>query len=177
MSRLLKLLAGMLRKMRGKMDIGINGSKGDIKTITLKRYMTSKYGTVGRMYLSEAGGDYLHTLECPWIYNIPYSSCIPEGIYTIVPTVSNGLYLVGMSVVISSDDLVVNVATRFSCKIHPANTVEELKGCIAVGIEAYATDFRPSGIITTLVDSRAAYDKLVEYIDNKPTVLRIFSSY
>ena len=79
--------------------------------------------TPGRLYID---GQYqADTLELPWKDNTPLISCIPDGRYRLIWTKSPRLKRETLRV--------VGVPGRSGILIHPANHVEELLGCIAVG--------------------------------------------
>lgn len=88
--------------------------------LVLKRSYFEK-GTNGALFVN---GQFLcFTIELPWKENHRHISCIPEGIYEIVPRHSkrfrNHLH-------------VQDVKSRSLILIHPANNaLKELRGCIA----------------------------------------------
>lgn len=51
------------------------------QTVTLQRIQSSAQGTIGRLLG-------LYTLELPWHDNMPGESCIPEGTYNVVWSLS-----------------------------------------------------------------------------------------
>lgn len=65
------------------------------------------------------------SLELPWLNNIPFISCVPSGEYSIVleysPKFNMNLYELK------------GVPGRSECKFHIANSLYEIKGCIALG--------------------------------------------
>lgn len=86
----------------------------------------------------------LVTIEQPWNatpahpYGVPFKSCVPAGLYTLVPfkrpngqkvwclvNESLGVYLTPQT----------DKRFRSLCLIHPGNTVEHTEGCILPGIE------------------------------------------
>ena len=88
-----------------------------------------KEGTNGTLFCSNqpfdtAQGKFLcHTIELPWKDNKRTISCIPEGVYEIVPRFSekrkNHLWI-------------KDVPNRTLILVHPANdALKELEGCIA----------------------------------------------
>lgn len=68
----------------------------------------------------------LHTVEDDWRDNLPRESCIPAGVYTLHRT----LYLKHGYETFE----VMGVKGRSRILIHPANTEEDLEGCIGVGL-------------------------------------------
>lgn len=92
--------------------------------LTLVRYFYSYELTTGilfndKVYVAD-------TLECPWKDNTPNISCIPEGEYSLS-------YRDDPSFHVKKCYTVDPVEGRFGILIHAANSVGELKGCIAVG--------------------------------------------
>ncbi|HEX9600270.1 MAG TPA: DUF5675 family protein [Mariniflexile sp.] len=88
-----------------------------------------KEGTNGTLFCSGkpfgyAQGRFLcHTIELPWKENRRSISCIPEGVYEIVPRFSKKF---------NHHLLVKDVDKRNLILIHPANdALKELEGCIA----------------------------------------------
>jgi hypothetical protein len=88
-----------------------------------------KEGTNGTLFCSEspfdvAQGKFLcHTIELPWKDNKRTISCIPEGVYEIVPRFSTKF---------DHHLLVKDVKKRGLILIHAANdALKELEGCIA----------------------------------------------
>lgn len=65
-----------------------------------------------------------YTLELPWKDNAPQISCIPEGIYQVIP--HNSLEH-------PNTWEITGVPGRSEILIHNANFVSQLEGCIAVG--------------------------------------------
>lgn len=92
----------------------------------------------------------LKTVELPWRYNERRISCIPEGIYEVVPRTSrkHGLHF-----------HVLNVQDRSLILFHVANFVRELEGCIAPGLNH--SDIDADGVID-VVHSRAAMERLLK---------------
>jgi hypothetical protein len=93
-----------------------------MKTAKLIRIDQTDAGTFG--LLVTAGG-WWYTMELPWKDNERSVSCIPCGEYNVVKTYSQrferDLYILG------------HVTDRDGIRIHPANKVSQLEGCIALG--------------------------------------------
>ncbi len=78
--------------------------------------------TIGIMTVD---GDFFgYTLELPWLDNRPRVSCIPPGSYELLVTRSFKFRRKLIEV--------LGVDGRAGIRIHGANRVEELRGCIAV---------------------------------------------
>ena len=96
---------------------------------------TNKF-TLGKLYKRVAGvkDEFLsYTLECPWLNNQPFVSCIPAGDYVIRPCVSPRF---GRAYYIESEqgDIVgYDKGIRTHCLFHSANNASELQGCVALG--------------------------------------------
>lgn len=86
----------------------------------------------------------LVTIEQPWRasdeypYGEPFNSCVPTGVYELVPFRRQNGQAVWCLV---NEDRGVYLSpqadkrTRSVCLIHPGNTVEHTQGCILPGIE------------------------------------------
>lgn len=88
--------------------------------ITLYRFLKREDGVFGFM---ACGTFSCFTVEKPDLGNIPYESCIPEGLYKL----SLGYYHRGNYPAY----VIKDVPGRTDIKIHAANDPEELFGCIA----------------------------------------------
>lgn len=89
----------------------------------------TKYGVFGDWHTEE--GDFIcHSLEREWEDNTVMISCIPEGVYELVPHDSpkfGATYaLIGEGVGLYEGD-----AKRTGILIHKANWAYQLRGCIA----------------------------------------------
>lgn len=90
--------------------------------ITIERFGYTPHGTFGRLTFRDF---YCYTLERPWEANRQSVSCIPEGVY------SASRY---NSPVRGEVWQLNNVPGRSYIQIHPANIMDELEGCIALGL-------------------------------------------
>lgn len=93
-------------------------------------------GTFGELFLDR---DVIcQTVEQPDNGNMPFHSCVPAGIYELVPVDSPKygetfcLYNPDLNVVVNKGDM-KNRLTRYSCLVHPANKASQLQGCVAFG--------------------------------------------
>lgn len=114
----------------------------------------TEMGTFGRLILPS--GRELYTVERPWLGNRQSVSCIPEGPYTIskrfsnvVKRTSGGKYSQGWEV--------NSVPGRSFIMIHPANTMDDLEGCIAVGDSLGYVNGK-----WAVLNSRRAFDVLMD---------------
>lgn len=92
-------------------------------TVKLHRSIQNEHGTFG--VLSMEGKPLCVTLELPWKQNKPKVSCIPEGIYHCVPHSGQRF---------SNVWRLLDVPGRDSILIHAGNTVDDIQGCILVGM-------------------------------------------
>ena len=103
-----------------------------MQIVRIDRFETSIRGTMSEVSIGEVR---IKGLERPWLDNAPFKSCIPTGIYYLVPHESPRFGKVhafrGGTVSIRP-----NEATQRSHILwHPANRVEELAGCLATGMD------------------------------------------
>jgi len=121
--------------------------------VLLKRDYKGKDCTLGKMYF---GDNFVETLELPWKNNTTQISCIPDGEYEVEKTYSPSFR--------KNLWLIKNVPHRSGIRIHSANYVSELLGCIAPGMSRY--DLNKDGIID-MKDSRKAMSLLEEELPDK----------
>jgi len=95
----------------------------------LERFGLTPLGTFGEFIV---GPHRWYSVERQWSNNAPFVSCIPPGLYDLVPHDSprwgETVAVVGPGVSVNKDG-----AHRYGILIHPANTANELQGCIALG--------------------------------------------
>jgi hypothetical protein len=91
--------------------------------ITVERFAYTPFGTFGRLTFSDFE---CFTVERPWENNEPDVSCIPVGTYPLDP---NAHYHRGNYDCCE----ILEVEGRTLIKIHIANTLDDVKGCIGVG--------------------------------------------
>lgn len=103
-----------------------------MRELTLTRFAYTPMGTFGRLELP-SGAD-LYTVERPWLSNKRRESCIPEGRYAmgmresgVVNRSTSGEYTQGWEI--------KDVPARTYIMIHPGNTMDDLQGCIAPGLD------------------------------------------
>lgn len=120
----------------------------------LERFAYMPNYTLGKLY-GPAGVE-VYTLERPWRDNQPYVSCIPCGLYSL----RQGTFLRGGGVpnleFVDSETL-----PRTHIEIHPANTVDELHGCIAPGLS-----YSHEGADVYLHDSATALGRIMQSLDD-----------
>lgn len=94
-----------------------------MSTATLERRASSEFGTFGTLTI---GSFSCCTLERQWFNNQQEVSCIPVGTYQVVwnkHPIHGNCYQI------------MNVPNRSDILIHSANVFQQLKGCIALGLE------------------------------------------
>ena len=97
------------------------------RLLTLKRFCYAPgQGTFGLLNIDGKAFS-AYTVEQDWENNEPYVSCIPEGMYRL----RYGRYNLGGY----NTYEFVEVPGRTLIKFHRGNTMDDLKGCIAVGKE------------------------------------------
>lgn len=93
--------------------------------ITLTRELQHPDGTFGQWV--QPGCALLYTMEDDWLQNAKGKSCIPAGDYTLQRTIFHRHNLETFEV--------MNVPGRTRILIHPANTEEDVEGCIGLGLQ------------------------------------------
>ena len=119
--------------------------------LTLHR--TVEFGgecTLGGLF--EGDRPLCRTLEKPWVANTPYESCIPTGIYRVVPHQSPTF---GKCFTLLDDE----VHPRTHILVHVGNRGRNTKGCILVG------------------DSFGRIEGEHAVLNSKDTLLKLMSAY
>jgi hypothetical protein len=121
--------------------------------VFMERYYRGGDCTLGRLW---AEGELINTLELPWLENEPNISCIPEGTYevemTYSPKFKKNLWLIK------------DVPNRSGIRIHTANYVSQLRGCIAPGLGVH--DLNGDGILD-VTNSKKALSILNDVLPDK----------
>ncbi|MDB4726362.1 DUF5675 family protein [bacterium] len=110
-------------------------------------------GTMGILGLN--GSVFSHTLELPNMNNRPHKSCIPPGNYVLIRVPSDNY---GETFEVQGDKI---LGVRTLIRVHPANKIQELRGCIALGYSL--NDFLAPQ--RKLVNSRPAWQKFMDIMD------------
>lgn len=100
-----------------------------------------------------------HTLEPAWKNNEPRESCVPDGIYPLVLEYSEKFKRFLWEL--------YEVQGRSECKLHSANYVFQLDGCIAPGIKV--GDINQDGL-PDMVESLIALNKIHEILSPRKYV-------
>lgn len=100
-----------------------------MKSLTLTRYGYTPMGTFGLLKIE--GTDFqAYTCERPWQNNERGVSCIPEGVYPIVPCIHHpGQPDAYPAYLLQKTD------PRAEIEIHVGNTMDDVQGCILLGSE------------------------------------------
>ena len=118
--------------------------------------------TFGKMFTEDGT---FHTIERPWIQGpdkggMPFESCIPDGIYQLVPhTRPSGDKVVALvneelGVWYQKDDR-PSTWGRYLVLIHAANYVEDIVGCVGPGAARTIANNRPM-----VTSSRATMNRI-----------------
>lgn len=116
--------------------------------LTLRRSLNANDATIGVLSgLSKQ----LYVLEDAWRANQKSVSCIPAGVYKVVP---HG-WDTGATVKYKQVWRLLNVAGRTGILIHAGNTHKDTEGCLLVGMGLLI-----SQLSSSVTDSRLAIDYL-----------------
>lgn len=94
----------------------------ELPLIVLTRFRKDEAGTYGYI---ESGKFRCFTVECPDLGNVPWLSCIPEGVYLV----KRGMFSRGNPPYKNLE--LQGVPNRSAIEIHAANEPQQLAGCIA----------------------------------------------
>ena len=93
----------------------------------LTRFTSNEKGTTGSLEIFHDSNEILFscpTLELPWLNNQRNVSCVPAGVYNVIPHTSKKF---------GKCFWLQNVANRSGILIHSGNTIADIQGCILVG--------------------------------------------
>lgn len=126
--------------------------------VELERWGYTPVGVFGTLRIGRWS---CYTVERPWAGNRPNVSCIPEGVYPlrmrrsgVVTRSTGGEYQEGWEV--------CDVPGRSYIMLHPANTMDDLEGCIGPG-----EDIGVVGGKWSVTHSRAAFRELMDQLDER----------
>ena len=139
--------------------------------LKLHRFQYSETETMGYIELPSRP---LFTIERPWIKvdghrgGLPYESCIPDGMYDLVPFDSerhtNTWAIVGHRYdVYLGQDEVPESGGRFACLFHAGNWASDVQGCIAPGLSRVIMSDQ-----NAVSSSGTAMNLLRDYINSRP---------
>jgi hypothetical protein len=127
-----------------------------------------KMGVFG--IISHDGQQICHSVEQPWDDNKPFHSCVPDGVYDLVPFHSDqwgetyALSNPDLGVFIRIDDM-IHSKQRYACLIHLANWARDVSGCVGPGSDLSAASKNHSLPVEWMVtESRTTTQKLIDII-------------
>lgn len=117
--------------------------------LRLVRSETTPDGVFGRLVIPN--GRVLFTLEDDWKNNAPCESCIPAGTYPLRRTIYQKRQLETFEI--------CDVPNRSRILIHPANTENDVEGCVGVGMRrGWLTVSKDEDTGAANVEKRAVVD-------------------
>lgn len=126
--------------------------------VSLTRFVYDPEHTLGLLRWRDF--EHAYTVEDGWRDNRPNVSCIPDGIYRVVPRRFNkGGYDAWE---------ILDVPGRDQIKIHAANTALDVQGCIAPGDRIAAF-----GELLGVERSKAAFERLYAALGGREFTLEI----
>ena len=133
----------------------------------LRRFGSTPMGTFGFLTLEEDDPDgrpkviyTCYTVELPWRGNIPFLSCIPAGHYAFKPCRYNrGSY---------DAYEICDVPDRSDIKMHVANRIDDILGCIGVGEELGFVKKR-----WAVTNSRHTFDRIMGFMRGRDASIYI----
>jgi hypothetical protein len=117
-----------------------------MKHFTLTRGFMSNTVTLGMLKADGENHEPIYTLELPWHQNKRRHSCIPTGVYRCVSYYGSRF---------SDVYQVYEVPGRDAILIHTGNTVDDIEGCILIGLSTGKLKNKPA-----VLESRKALDVL-----------------
>lgn len=137
--------------------------------LILKRFRTGQDGTFGELQTTD-GRHLFFTVECSWLDNKAFESCVPPGWYDTewVNSPSHGYCL----------ELENVLDNRKYCQFHSANWAYQLQGCIALGISiTLIKSIKKGKKIMGVSSSRTAIKDFNEHYGNKEIRLKIHNLF
>lgn len=135
-----------------------------MKRLTIERCGFGENSTLSRISSPDVSLDPFWGLERSWKENRSNVSCVPTGVYTLVPWTSPKFGEI-YTIVGGSVSPYPGTAARSFCHFHAANRWGELLGCLAPGERwgqtAAERDFKVSS-------SRSALKRFVKWADGEP---------
>jgi hypothetical protein len=132
---------------------------------TLVRTAYGTTYTAGRMMIAAVT---FFSMEPPWMGNLAGLSCVPDGVYDLVPYHSpahnkDTWCLENLDLGISAFN---RAEDRAYCEIHSANWAPQLKGCIALGLSGLPMFYPASGTVQPAVEgSKDAIEAFIEIME------------
>ena len=123
------------------------------------------HGTLGELY---ADGELIaYTVEQPWANNKPFNSCIPAGVYNLIPFSSPkhpntyALFNPELNVFVEQQ---AELTARYACLIHPANWASNVEGCIGPGKTIGIGKDNTGNMRLMVTDSQATFKTVADLI-------------
>jgi hypothetical protein len=150
--------------------------------VHLVRSEDTQHGVFGAVELP--GNLQLCTVEEDWDGNRPRVSCIPAGDYLCVRTIYNKAKRLARRLSSYGYETfeITGVPGRDRCLFHPANTEEDVEGCVGVGTRrgflwVHDEDDKGHPLVQkrAVVNSRAAFQQLMDAlagVDDFPLQIR-----
>lgn len=132
------------------------------------------HGTFG-VLCDEFGNELCKTIERPWKDNAPRISCIPDGEYDLISHKSPKF---GHCYALDGEEQGVTIfgpSQRTHILIHVANRVDQLQGCIGVGMRFGVLKDKEGRNQWAVLESRVAFDQLMKTLNGKAAKLIIKS--
>ncbi|HET8550889.1 MAG TPA: DUF5675 family protein [Gammaproteobacteria bacterium] len=120
------------------------------------------FPTLGRLHAN--GLRTLYTVEDPWNHNTRGASCVPDGVYDLVPHSTDAhphtwaLLNPALGIYHEPGDKPPGVFGRWACLLHPGNDEGDVEGCICPGLHPCLSPW------LGVQDSRDAMDLVRDYI-------------
>ena len=148
-----------------------------MKRIYIERDAASENAILSSISSPDEPGLRLSGLERGWRHNRSNISCIPDGVYALLPWTSpkyGEVYTFCGGTVTPVQEDVPNHAGRWGNLIHPANYWNQLEGCLALGMTRGEND----GDLCVWSSKQACgvfretmgYEPMIAYVSWKPEV-------
>jgi len=132
-----------------------------MKHLVLIRHKDTGKETVGTLHLYDSGREVTSfaTVELPWKQNRRNVSCIPSGVYAIIPR-STSKY--------GDHFILEGIRNRSGILIHKGNYYTQIKGCILIGSKH--ADINKDGELD-VVDSTTALKQLTRLVTERTKLI------
>ncbi|MGA9851831.1 MAG: DUF5675 family protein [Gammaproteobacteria bacterium] len=124
----------------------------------------------GKFSITDAPLPPIYTMELPWADNEPDQSCVPVGVYVLMPYYSprHGrwtwcLHNPALGIYAYPSLVPTGVTARSCCEIHSANQAWQLEGCIAPGLARGLLDIG-KGLLASVLSSDDALTAIVQVL-------------
>jgi len=102
----------------------------------------------------------MFTVERPWVYNRPFESCIPTGMYALSrhDSINHPRSWAMTSETVTLKQY-ANMGSRYGCLLHVGNFVTDVVGCISPGRSIAWFDGKKVQGVTNSGDTMQAIDE------------------